>query len=392
MSSKNFDVIIVGGGMVGLVMAKILAQANFHVALIEAKQPTLKINHAEPESRVSALNLASINLLKRTSIWPHLSTSTPFLKMQIWDDNGSGEVVFDSADMGLSELGFIVENRDIVRTAWSDLQTQSHVKIYCPAVIENIAVEDSSVTVSLNHETLCAPLLIGADGANSAVREQLNFKMHCKKYEQQAVIAVLETEKKHRQIALQSFLTTGALGILPLQNPNQIAIVWSYDEDKISQILQCDNEKFNLQLQTAMGNLLGQVKLISDRKNIPLVARHAKNYIQPRVALIGDAAHTIHPLAGQGANLGFQDVESLAECLITAKNAKRDLGGLKTLRRYERSRKFDNQQMLALMRAFKTIFGSTHALVIRLRNFGLSTTNRITPLKNLFMKSASGEL
>ena len=367
-----------------------LAKQHFKVAIVEAK--TLKL-HDENQlhSRVSAINTASIELLKNIHIFDKLPDSKigPLVKMQVWDESGGGQIDFDSAEVGLAQLGCIIANEDLVRAAWTAISEHKNVSFHNEAPL-NLIRESSQIVLELAEKKIAASLIIGADGANSWVRKALGIEAEIKSYEQSGIIALIETERSHQQTAFQNFLPTGPLGALPLNNAHHMAIVWSADTEYAKQLLEMHPLKFNSVLQAALGNKLGWSTLMSDRKEFPLVASHAKQYCQERAVLIGDAAHTIHPLAGQGVNLGLMDVQVLVDALINSREKQRDIGALRALRTYERARKLDNKNMLAAMRGFKTIFGARNTCLIQLRSLGLNTVNRCQPLKKIFMQKALG--
>lgn len=388
---ERYDAIIVGAGMVGLACALALAEENFKVAIVESKTVNLHSDESEREARVSAINPASLNLLKKLGILSKIPSSkiAPLVKMQVWDESGGGQIEFDSSEVGLPELGSIIANQDILRAAWASLGDHKNVSFHNEAPI-NITREPQEIILEFPERKIAAHLIVAADGINSWVRKTLEIEAEMKSYSQSGIIALIETEKPHGQCALQNFLPTGPLGVLPLKNPNEMAIVWSADSDYAKQLLTMDVPSFNSALQAALANKLGSISLISERQEFPLVASHAKQYCQERVVLIGDAAHTIHPLAGQGVNLGFKDVEVLLEAILEAREKRRDIGIFRVLRSYERARKLDNKSMLASMRGFKAVFGSKNAFLIQLRSFGFSVVNRCAPLKKLFMEKALG--
>ncbi|MCH9769274.1 MAG: UbiH/UbiF/VisC/COQ6 family ubiquinone biosynthesis hydroxylase [Gammaproteobacteria bacterium] len=386
MKQESYDIIVIGGGMVGLIFAASVCE-EFKVALVEAKNP--KLTWDQPTARVSALNQASINALKKTEVYSYLNASacTSLQALKVWDALGGGKIDFEAADLGVRELGMIIENREVVRALWEKLAKKINIYIETPAAI--IQHQDHS-ELQLKSQTLAAQLIVAADGARSWVRQQLNLPMRQKPYDQTAIVGVLKTEKPHQHNAYQSFLSTGPLGILPLADPQQMSMVWSADATYAKQLLAFKPLAFNCELTNALDGKLGQIELISELQAIPLTMRHVKDYSQDRVVLIGDAAHTVHPLAGQGANLGFMDAVVLAESLLIAKTKGYDIGGWRPLRRYQRQRKIDNETMLLAMRAFKEVFSSQSPWTVQLRSQGFNITDRISFLKHYFMRYALG--
>lgn len=392
--SELIPVTIIGGGMVGLLLAALLANAEIKVTLIEAKKPLLCLSKDSLNSRVSAINAVSRRLLNKINCWQDIrkSTYSPLVKLDVWDSAGGGEIIFDSADVSASALGAIIENREIVRVLWQKLQEDPLVEFICPAQPWNLSSFEEFIALELdNQKTIRTSLLVGADGSASWLREQMNINIRERSYEQSAVIAVVKTENPHEQTGWQAFLPDAVLALLPLAAPHHCAIVWSISPEEATQLIAADEKSFNAKINNAFGLRLGEIQRLTQPKSIPLIMRHAKKYLDSRRVLIGDAAHTIHPLAGQGVNLGFMDAACLAQCIIDAHHEKCDVGSFRVLRRYERWRKGDNVMMLAAMRFFKECFGTQSPFIVQARNMGLTMTNRLNFLKNYFMKIAMGE-
>lgn len=377
---------IVGGGMVGLFFAKLLAQAGIEVTIIESKKAN--------DARVSAINAVSKRMLQNLEIWPSINETaySPLMGLKVWDGVGGAEIHFDGAQVGVPALGAIVENREIVRVLWESLEKDPVVNFICPARPQMLKHSENAFEIILEQgDVIATQMVVGADGARSWVREQMLSEIKERPYDQTAIIAEVETEKAHEQTGWQVFLPTGPLALLPLRDSNRCSIVWSTTAEQAKDLMVMDEIKFNNEINNAFGLRLGEIKRISHPKAIPLVMRHAKQYVKPGMALIGDAAHTIHPLAGQGANLGFMDAACLAQCIIDARTSKRDENSLRVLRRYERWRKGDNTLMLLAMRGFKELFSTSSLWMTQARNIGLNLTNRSNLLKNCFMQLAMGE-
>jgi len=391
---KQYSVTIVGGGMVGLLFAAVLSEANIGVALIESKEPVLEWAESSLDSRVSAINIISQRILKQLNVWSLVRSESysSLMALKIWDAIGGGEIDFDSADAGVPELGAIVENREIIRALSLFLQKNKYVDFYCPHKAKAISKEEKYIEITLdNEQKIRSDLIVGADGAHSWVREQMTSTMQQRPYDQSAVVAVVETDQSHQQTGWQAFLPDGILALLPLANPHHCAIVWSTETERANNLVAMDKQQFNRDINNEFGLRLGRINRLNKPRAIPLVMRHVKKYVEPRMALIGDAAHTIHPLAGQGVNLGFMDAVCLAQCIIEAKEKHHDIGSLRPLRRYERWRKGDNVMMILTMRGFKELFGSSSSLVIQARNMGLNVANRSDLVKGFFMRIAIGE-
>ncbi len=385
----NYDVAIVGAGMVGTTLAVALQQAGFAVALIEAGHPVHYDPHAAYDLRVSALSAASQRLFERLQIWPSIEPGriSPFRQMHVWDSTGHGVLHFDAAELGLPELGHIVENSLIQHAAWQGLDS---VSVYCPDSL--LTMTPCAVGYSLelkNHAAITAKLVVGADGAESRVRELAGIGTGGWSYHQRGIVCHVRTEKSHQHTAWQCFLPTGPLAFLPLAD-GRCSIVWSCESDTATELMELDDEAFMARLGEAFAGQLGAITEISPRASFPLRLLHADSYVRPHLALVGDAAHVVHPLAGQGVNLGLLDVAVLTEVLSEGRQANRDIGELRLLQRYERSRRGDNLAMTVATDGLKRLFGSRHPLLRFVRNHGIGITNAVTPLKNLLIRHAMG--
>lgn len=388
---QSYDVVIIGGGIVGLTLACLLP-STLTIAIVE-QQSLGKISLSEKyDLRVSAINHASQKIFAQMGIWPNIEKIrvSPFRAMQVWDAVGKGEINFNSLEIGESTLGHIIENR-VMQTALLDQLQQKEIEIIAPAVIDKLTVEDSLVTITLqNGQQLTTRLLVGADGANSWVREAVGIELKKWPYYQQALVTTVQTELPHQEVARQRFLSNGILAFLPLLPANYCSIVWSTSLEESERLMRLTAMDFSKNLSAAFANVLGEIKETDRLQSFPLHMRHAKNYVKHRIALIGDAAHTIHPLAGQGMNLGLADAACLARVVSNTIVKDRDIGHVDTLRRYERERKGNNLLMIGVMESFKRLFGAQSDTLIFLRNAGLNLTNKSRLLKNFFMREAVG--
>ena len=391
MVEFNHDVLIVGGGMVGAMLACALADQHLRVGIVERGRPPA-MPSGDYALRVSAISPGSRTILEGIDTWARIPVQRicPVERMNVWDSRGAGAIHFDSADLGEPYLAYIVEN-DAVRAAlWQRIAAGGSIEPYCKSAIADFEVCSSHVRVQLDHgTTLKTRLLIGADGARSFVRTRVGIAVTRWDYAQQAIVAMIGTENPEHHIAWQRFLPTGPLAFLPLPD-GRYSIVWSVDGKHAEDLLALDDAAFIEALQAAFGDRLGHINASSPRLAFPLQRSHAENYVAPRVALIGDAAHTVHPLAGQGVNLGLLDAAVLAEVLLEAQQRQRDIGGLAALRRYERWRKGDNLAMLVFTDVLKRLFASPMAPVTHVRNLGLDLVNAATPLKLMLMRRAAG--
>ncbi len=387
-------IVIVGGGIVGLVLATALARAQFPVTVVENKLPELAWEQTHLDARVSAINAVSQQILVNLDVWRQVATAaiTRLQALRVWDHQGGGEIHFDSADIGEPQLGFIVENRALIKALWENLATFANVTLLCPQQPHKIMQAAGQVQLQLNDQTLIpAELIVGADGSHSWVREEMGVSLRERSYEQQALISVVQTVREHQNTGWQSFLSTGPLGLLPLADSHTAAIVWSNDISAAQRLMELTPMDFNQELSAALNHRLGAISCLTQPKLIPLIMRHAQEYVQPGLALVGDAAHTIHPLAGQGVNLGLLDVAALAQVLSEARQKQQDLGSLRVLRRYQRWRKGNNILMLAAMRGFKELFGYKADWLVRCRSQGLEVTNQLPWVKNFLMRYAIGQ-
>jgi len=389
--TTNYDVLIAGGGITGLTLACALKHTGLHIGVIDQREPQLFEN--DYALRVSAINRASLKVFHAVGAFEYMQQRrvSPFSEMHVWDSSGVGQIHFDSAELGLDTLGYIVEN-NVIQLALQDVVQQSAtIDWLCPAAIESLAINEAQKQVRLTDgRILTAQLIAGADGARSMVRKAMGIELVRKSYQQQAIVCTVETELGHQQTAWQCFLPSGPLAFLPLAD-GSCSIVWSLDEARVVQMMALDDEAFSAQLGESFEYRLGSVKTVSPRAVFPLGHGHVDRYVQPGVALIGDAAHNIHPLAGQGANLGIMDAACLAEVVADALQAQRQWSALHSLRKYERRRKGDNRLMESTMTGFKHLFGNSGPWLTEIRNIGLNAVDHAGPVKRMFINQALGE-
>ena len=389
---KPYDLVIVGGGMVGTTLACALQDGGLKIALIETALPP-DVRPDDPiDLRVSAITRASQQIFTNLGAWSGMTARrvSPFREMHVWDAGGDGVIHFDAADLGEDALGHIIENRVIQGALWDRLQGEGGIEVLCPAAVTELRREDALIHVGLTDgRSLRTRLLVGADGAQSRVRQFAHITSHGWSYDQQAVVATVVTEHSHRETAWQRFLSTGPLAFLPLRD-GRSSIVWSTTPQQARQLLDTDDAAFCQQLELAFGGQLGRIESTTERASFPLRLQYVENYVKQGLALIGDAAHTVHPLAGQGVNLGILDAASLSEVLLDARAQDRDIAALKVLRRYERWRKGHNLMMMATMDGFKRLFGTDWEPLRWARNAGLNITDALPPVKHLIMSHAMG--
>jgi len=405
---SNYDIVIVGGGMVGAALACALGSSSLKVAVLDRTPPAApdkdydvqgRTNAASAgragaaDQRVSAITLASQTFFENVGAWEGMARRrvSPVREMQVWSEGGSGAIHFNAAEIGEPCLAWIIENSIIQMALIERLHQFTNVHYLCPVEVVDITLADNSAAVMLKDGRLLqARLLVGADGADSAARRAAGIETQSLNLNQKGIVATVTTEKPHEQIARQRFLATGPLAFLPLDEPHTCSIVWSADNARAGQLLVLDDAAFISELQAKFGEALGKIKTVSPRAGFSLALSHAKDYTAPHMALIGDAVHTVHPLAGQGVNLGFLDAATLAEVLLDAAAKQKNIGMHGVLRRYERWRKGDNFAMVSITGGFRYLFGNDLPVVSQLRNWGLDLTNAATPVKNFIMRRASG--
>jgi 2-octaprenylphenol hydroxylase len=391
-AAQSHDIVIVGGGMVGSALACALGDSPLKIAIIENQTPVFDWPDEGFDIRVSAITRASQRLFEQLGVWDAICSArvSPYSEMHVWDATGNGSIHFDCAEVGESNLGHIIENRVITRALFRKAEQFDNIRLYCPAIPQRLALDPNTAQLELEDGTILeSTLLVGADGGQSWVRKQAGIEVATRNYNQHALVTTVKTSLSHQSTAWQRFLPTGPLAFLPL-TMGYSSIVWSNTPEQAHELLELDDETFKLKLADVFEHKLGDIVELGPRAVFPLKGQHAKHYVKPHLALIGDAAHTIHPLAGQGVNLGFADVVELAQVILEAEHHRKDIGSFKTLRRYERSRRGDNLLMLESMGAFKALFSNDSPGLSKLRNLGLTLTDHFTPAKNLFIRQAMG--
>ena len=341
--------------------------------------------------RVSAVTRATQHVLESVGAWELLPRERvqPFRQMVVWDRPGAGEVRFDSAEIAEPALGHIVENAAMQRALDLRLGRLEGVEIFRPAQLEMLRLEAKRAAVIVDGNELYAPLVVGADGSRSRVRELAGIEVQMAAYGQRAVVATVTVSRGHGETAWQRFLPDGPLAFLPLPGKHA-SIVWSTTPAHADALQHMNETSFTGALEDAYEGRLGEVKLVGPRAAFDLTSIGARDYVSDRVALVGDAAHTVHPLAGQGVNLGILDAAALAEVVGAARADGRDIGRAHTLRKYQRWRIGHNAVMRSALSGFNWLFGSSFAPLRDARNLGLRMTHQMKPLKRLFMRYASG--
>ena len=391
MTDQQADITIVGAGMVGSAAALSLARAGFNITLIEANE-TPAWSEQVYGLRVSAISAASERLLEDVGVWQQIMDrrASPYEIMRVWDASGSGSLDFEAADSGQASLGYIVENNLINATLIEQIHGMSNVRFIIEARLSGMTWMDDCVQIKLeNGDEIRSTLVIAADGGNSQVRRFCGIDSSIHDYQQTGIVARVRTSLPHENTAWQRFLPTGPLAFLPLAD-GSCSIVWSADQGRAVDLLSLDDEEFSQQLEDAFEHRLGSVEMLSPRAGFPLMLANADTYSTDRVVLLGDAAHRVHPLAGQGVNLGFQDVIELTSILLEATQNERDLADPLYLRKYARKRRADASLMLAGMDGIQRIFTSRRSFVQKSRNLALDLVNNLPGLKQFFVNRALG--
>jgi 2-octaprenylphenol hydroxylase len=397
VTETDYDIIVVGGGAGGATFAALaVRQAGVpaaRVAVIERDRALRWVSGSDYDLRVFALSRASARILASAGAWEAISAAraSPYERMRVWHESmppfGDGALVFDAAEMGEPDLGHIVEGR-LIQTALHDSLEASGVTIV-PASVESLSLSPDMAVVGLGGQRLTTRLVVGADGGRSRVRELAGLAATTRDYHQQAIVANVATAKPHERTAWQRFLGHGTLAFLPLSN-GQCSIVWSVGNDRAAQLRTLSVPEFERELTAALDGALGQVRLASGRVSIPLAATRAEHYVLERCALIGDAAHTVHPLAGQGVNLGFLDAATLADVLLEARGEREDSGALRMLRRYERRRRPHNELMSRAMSGFNDFLAMGQGPASQFARRGMAMVNGAGFVKRLLVERALG--
>lgn len=386
----HYDVLIIGGGMVGATLACALAEQPLQVGLIDPAPQAPGVADGRFDLRVSAITRASQRMFMALGVWEAMTARrvSPFREMHVWE--GRQALHFDSAELSEPYLGHIIENSVITASLYELLTQQANLRLSMGQSCRHLERDGDAWRVQLADGThLSASLLVGADGSRSWLRQQLQIAVRGWDYDQAALVTYVKTQMPHQETAWQRFLPRGPLAFLPLTE-GYSSIVWSTAPEHAAQLCTMDAAQFAQELENAFESRLGAIIETGPRATFPLRFLMADHYIQDGVALVGDAAHTIHPLAGQGVNLGLLDAAALAEVIAEAKRARRDIASLQSLRRYERWRKAENMSMLVMVDQLQRLYGLQQPAWRWLRDTGMGLINALAPVKQELIEHAMG--
>lgn len=399
-ADNRVDILIIGGGLVGGVAARSLGNAGFSVAVIDGEDPKTA-TAAGFDGRASAIAAASERLLSAIGVWPHLVDDVcPILDIRVADGQSPLFLHYDHDDVGLGPLGYLAENRHIRRAVLSaldkSLDGDGTIDFRAPMWVDNLQRTSAGVTAALSDGSeISATLAIAADGRGSRIREAAGIKTTSWRYPQEAIVCTVEHEFPHANVAHEHFLPAGPFAILPLGGTadkpgSRSSIVWTERAEHARQFVALDDDAFLTELARRFGDFMGEINVIGPRFCHPLGLQFAETSIAERLVLIGDADHGMHPIAGQGLNMGYRDVAALVDTLSEARSLGLDIGSSAVLERYKRWRRFDNTLMLAVTDGLNRLFSNDIAPIRMVRDMGLAAVDKMPPLKQMLMRSAMG--
>ena len=386
----QMDVVIVGAGVVGASCALALAKLGLDVVLVEGREPP-RWSAESPDLRVYAFAPDNAALLQECGVWDAvLAARAPaYRRMRVWDGAGGGELAFDADALGREQLGWIIENNLLVDRLWAALPAAG-VHLHCPARVESMEQDEEGVRLRLdNGSRVDARLAIAADGADSSLRELAGLQVSAHDYAQRGVVAFVETDASNEATAWQRFLPTGPLAFLPFVD-GRSSIVWTLPDSEAQRVLALDDDAFNSELTNAFAARLGEVRVVSKRAAFPLRRQLAESYLAGKVLLMGDAAHVVHPLAGQGVNLGLRDVVRLRDLIVDAQSRRADWTSSHRLARWARECRSANAAAAYTFDGINRVFSNDEMHATLLRGKLLGVAGKLPGLTNLFWKRASG--
>ena len=387
MQVTEFDILIVGGGLAGLALASALGDTRFRIALVERRPPRPA---PDWDARIYAVSPANADFLQAIGAWKHMAPEriAPIHSMRVFGDGGA-QLDFSAYEAGVGELGWILESSLMACELWESVKRQGNLTLLCPAAPQALQVTAATAVLTLNDNShVSAKLVVGADGRDSWVREALGLRAISTPYGEMGLVANFECQHPHRGIARQWFRCDGVLAWLPMAG-NRVSIVWSTPDENARAMLALSAEELCARVAAAGNKELGTFKLLTPAAAFPLRLTYLPRIVAPRLALVGDAAHGIHPLSGHGINLGYQDAKALA-ALLAASPDWQDIGSERLLRRYQRERREETLSMQAATHALHHLFAKDFPGLKPLRNLGMNLTNRLPPLKSFLVRYAIG--
>ncbi len=390
----DYDILIIGGGMVGASLACALGGTGLRVAVVEAV-PLAASAQPSYDERTIALAFGSRRIFEGIGVWGEVMRlgATPIEKIHISDRGHFGFTHLSHADLGQEALGYVVEARVLGTALLARLQRLPNITWLCPATLESVDFQPESAVARIRHDgamhDITARLVVAADGADSAVRSAVGADFERTQYGQSAVVTTVTINQPHGNTAYERFTETGPLALLPMSD-NRMAVVWSTRTDDVETLLGLNDEEYLARLQERFGDRLGTLTRLGKRRAYPLMLTRVKEHVRPRLALIGNAAHTVHPVAGQGFNLGLRDVAALAEVLVAAQREGRDLGDLEVLKRYADWRTRDNKVISTFTNSLIRVFSNDFPPLVLARNLGLIAVDLLPPLKRRLLRITSG--
>ena len=393
MSKKiSFDCIVIGGGLSGLTTTLALSKIGLSVAIID--KTSLKMaKKNEGDQRTTAVSASGKKVFEALDVWDSLKKGAePILDIVVSEKGKKGHLSFDHQTVGTEPMGHILNNIELKNSLISSIRSQKNIQLFPFKSLNNFFPETGAVTIDLNDgSSYEAALLVAADGRNSDGRRIAKIKSTNIDYNQSSIVFTVGHEKPHRGTAYEQFTTGGPIASLPMRG-NKSSVVWSEDTEVVESLMQLDDKDFVAAASYRLNDCLGKMTIIGQRKVFPLKLNYADTIIANRFAMVGDAAHGLHPIAGQGFNLGLRDIANLTEEISNARRLGLDIGSFETLRSYQATRRFDNFSLVAATDRLNRLFTDNNKIVGFIRSSGLDAINTMNPIKNLFMRLAMGEV